>query len=460
MKKKVCFLCEMLIICLLMVLCFAPDQAGAEQQYTVSGKDYVLPEDSNYDYSKSTPTKKFFYGAGSLGTLQIKGSIEKVTTYNGRTAYGATDSLYIRYTYNGSYQNTKEEDWHIERDGTRWIRNYDLGFLNNIAMGCIMIEKSPNASSWEKAIDPIKNYFDKAKSPSESLILTIPESDYKNGMYYRIVVAYKFAMRTKSAFLADKYDRRKCEEVYEFYVSSERNDVTILDLGKGNDLRYHESTEAGFMIRKNGSQATVAVNEKACKDYDYFAEPGEYRINVTTNLGKEFKYDITVLNGLDFTSLKAKVYESEKDKGFLLTKHVMKSVFGSDLTSLSLAIPKGCEIKQESSNYGITGDHVSLYLRLNRSPDLLESDWMLSSSKKKKVNGIETGEIGSGALIIQISGDGRNWKNVDKGRYEKGLYTTDYANHYGKAESVLIYTPSGEDVIRGFRCGSEYRRGL
>ena len=50
-------------------------------------------------------------------------------------------------------------------------------------------------------------------------------------------------------------------------------------------------------------------------------------------------------------------------------------------------------------------------------------------------NNIETGEIGSGALIIQTSEDGENWKRLDniengKYKYQNGLYTTDVLKYY------------------------------
>ena len=439
------------ILLLFIVLCFFPVIGNAEQDYVVAGKDYVLPENSNYDYTNSAPTNKFFYGAASLGKLHIKGLVEKNTTYNDHIAYGATGTLSIHYDYDGSYLNTKLDSWHVENDGTRWIRDYDVGFLNNIAKGCIMIEKSSNARNWEKVINPIKNYFDKAKSSSESLVLTIPEEDYKNGMYYRVVVAYKFARRTKEAFLNDQYDRRKCVEVYEFYVASEKNYVKAIDLANKADLQDKAVTNAGFQLHKNGSNATVTVNgsKKEALDFDLFTEPGEYRINIRTRLGKEYNCTITVDKGLDFTSLKPTIYESEKDKGFPLTKSVTVPALGSSLTTLSLAIPKGYEIKQDHTSYGITGDQVSLYLKLNQGIGSIVNGWTLSSSGKKQVNGIDTGEVGSGALIIQTSKDGKTWTNVEKFRYERGLYTTHYAVYYKNGQSVLIYTPSGMDVIAG-----------
>ena len=200
MRKRIGLFIGILILCLLRFIRVCPSIAEGERLYSPPGTDYVLPEDSNYDYSSASPLGSFFYGAKSLGTFSLSGAIEKETVYNRYTAYGATAEISIRYTYSGAYSNTDAESWHVEADGTRWIRDYDLGFLNNIAKGCIMIEKSPDLKKWEKVIDPIKNYFDKAKRNRDSTILQIPESDYKNGMYYRVVVAYKFARRTSAAF--------------------------------------------------------------------------------------------------------------------------------------------------------------------------------------------------------------------------------------------------------------------
>ncbi len=456
--KRIGFFCGILILCLLVIVSVSTGLAEKRTIRSISGKDYVLPADSNYDYSDAAPVDSFFYGARSMGTLYLNGAIEKDTKYNGYSAFGATGELLIRYAYNGAFNNTDAESWHVEADGTQKIRNYDLGLLNNIASGCIMIEKSPDGKSWEKVIDPIKNYFSKAKSDEESLIYRIQESDYMNGMYYRVVVAYRFGRRTNTSFLHlnDQYDRKKCVEVYEFFVASENNYVTIRDMRNGSNLTDQSSTSAGFMIRKNGSHNVVTVQGKKpeCQDFDYFLEPGEYIINITTLLGKKYSQTITVTNGLNFTLLEPIVYRSERDKGFPLATLVPRSVFGSHLTSLSLAIPKGYDLKQDESRYGITGDSISLYLKLNRGLERLGSDWILSAdgwgkNKNQLVCGVETGEVGRGALIIQTSHDGKNWENVDRGRYEKGLYTTDYAFHYGRAENVLIYTPSGLEIING-----------
>lgn len=440
-----------------LALCVLTGYACAENSFAFQGKNYTLPEDSDFNYYHTIASNTFFYGAKSLGTLRFKGELYKSDKdYNYRPAFGAKGSLRLEYGYNGQFQKTKEERWHIESDGLRKIRGYDLGFLNNIATGCIMIEKSQDGIKWEKAIDPIKNYFDKEKTGKECILLQIPEEEYKHGMHYRVVVAYKMARKIGFRFLGGVYEKKKCAEVYEFYVEGQRNYISIKDLGNRKTLKDQESTDTGFMIYKNGSQASVNVQGRdgECQDFDYFTEPGEYRINIKSRLGEKYSYTITVNNGIDFTALEPRVYLSEKDKGFPLEKKTSLPGFGYYLSSLSLAVSKGQTIKQDGTAYGITGDKISLYLKLNNNNDSLGRGWSLSADswgkrKNQKVCGVETGEVGKGALIIQTSSNGRDWSDVKKGRYEYGLNTTDYASHYGKGENVLIYTPLGQDVIKG-----------
>ena len=453
--KRITILCGILTAWLLFMFAAWPGVAVVERDFAISGKDYVLPEDSDYDYTKSYTSNTFFYGSKSLGQLHVIGSMEKTTMVYGRDAYGATGSLSIHYTYYDKYLDTKEESWHVDSDDTKKLRGYDLGLLKSVGNGCIMIERSRDGKNWKKAVDPIKDYFQKGKSRDKSLIYTISESDYMNGMFYRIVVAYKFARRTHDGLLGfDDYERKKCVEVYEFYIASGKNHVTIRDIGNGNTLNDRSSTSTGFVICKNGAESTVIVNNNFAPEFAYFTEPGIYKINVKTYLGKVYSYNITITNGLTFTSLNPNMYESEKGKGFPLSRGKDSPVFISPLTSLSIAVPKDGSIKQANSKYGITGKSVSLYLTLKKEPENL-GGWAITydnwgKKKNQKINDdIETGEIGKGALIVQTSSTGYVWRNVEKGRYKSGLYTTDYASHYKKDEPVLIYTPSGQDVVNG-----------
>ncbi len=455
-RKRSGSLLEMLFICVLFMLCLMPGLSGAETAYQPPAVKYVLKEDSNFDYVGTAPKSGFFfYGAETIGEMWLNGPIEQETTYNGYTAYGATGAITFRYDYDGKFK--KDNTWHLVVDGLRWIRDYDLGFMNNMANGCIMVERSTDTIHWEKVIDPIKNYFDKAKENDESRLCTIEETEYKNGMYYRIVVAYKMGRKTGGGIpLVNDQEYRKCAEVYEFYLSSENNYVTFSDIGNGLELANQASTETGFMVRKNNSRAVVTIQgrEQECLDYEYIAEPGVYDLTVTTQLGKQYSHRITVSTGLDFTSIAPRIYGSDRNKGFPLTTAVTQTTFGGLLTSLYLATPKGTSVVQQDAAYGMTGQSVALYLKLNLNALGSGSDWSLvydewGKAKEQTVCGTVTGEVGKGALIIQTSREGKGWSNANQGRYRDGLYTTDYASHYGKTENVLIYTPSGKDVLNG-----------
>ena len=69
--------------------------------------------------------------------------------------------------------------------------------------------------------------------------------------------------------------------------------------------------------------------------------------------------------------------------------------------------------------------------------------------EKVNINGLDviTGEIGTGAVIVQTSVDGITWSNADKGKYSNGLYTTDVLkNYHGSTQS---YTLDGQLIKQG-----------
>ena len=69
--------------------------------------------------------------------------------------------------------------------------------------------------------------------------------------------------------------------------------------------------------------------------------------------------------------------------------------------------------------------------------------------EKVNIHGLDviTGEIGTGAVIIQTSVDGITWSNADKGKYSNGLYTTDVLkNYHGSTQS---YTLDGQLIKQG-----------
>ncbi len=445
-----------LIFCILALLYFIPTIAGADQEFAVSGTDYVLPDEKEYNISEAERVKNFFYGARSMGTLRLIGAVSKVTTRDDYNEYGVNGPVSIYYTYSGTHRETDLGKWYVDDDAMGKVNGHDFGGLfKGVGRGCIYIEESTDAKEWFLVQDPKLNYFSDTKKDTDALIYNIPEDSAKNGRYYRVVVAYRFCKKKANGFIfGGDFEYKKCIELYQFFICSDNNYVTICDLGNGMTLQDQASTDTGFMIRKNGSNATVTVQGIECDDFDYFHEPGEYTIEINTKLNQKYKYTITITKGVNFTPLEKAIYWNLIDNGFQLISKTENTVFGGSLTDLSLVTPRGKEVTKYTNHYGIIGEPVSLHLKLNKDINNLGNDWVVESTswgkiENEQIDGITTGEIGKGALIIEKSKDGKHWTKIEDGKYAKGLYTTDYATHYGQAKDVLIYTPSGEDVKHG-----------
>lgn len=435
--------------------------------YQPDGKIYELPEDADYSTSGHSEAKSFSYGRSSMGELCLSGTISEEAAYNGRIAYSTSGPVTFGYQYDGAFHTDNKDAWNIYSDGGKTVNGIEVP--KKVKSGAIIIQKSVDGVNWENAADPINDFFFTSTNGNTNLY-TASEEEIMNGMYYRITVAYTMTRLTSTGTFAwiiptEEYEYKECVEVYEYYIESNKNYITINDMVSRAELGSNASTNNGFYIQKNGSTDTVSVrrvgeSSVTAKNFDYFIKPGTYKIEVTTTLGKKHSYTITVSQGLAFTAISPIVYESERDDGFLAENPISgNAVFGSpSLTTLLLARTSGATVststRYDYDAYGVTGQSVSLFIKLKKSGDNIGNGWSLEyddwgKKEKEKINGIMTGEIGKGALIIQTSSDGRTWSNVDMGRYADGLYTTNFATHYDTNENVLIYTPSGTDVING-----------
>ena len=150
-------------------------------------------------------------------------------------------------------------------------------------------------------------------------------------------------------------------------------------------------------------------------------------------------------------SITMNMYKPNTDSGYTLTNKVETNAFGSTAyTSLSLIVEDGDIVTSTFKGhnaFGVTGTSVNLNFKINHSGGVNETisgEWLLcgdswGDDSGENVNGVQTGQVGSGALVIQTSTDGVNWSNENKGKYTDGLYTTDYYTHYQTAEQTIIF---------------------
>lgn len=437
---------------------------------------YQLQDGTQYNRTGRASTASFAYGRKTIGSLRIESSFSQESSYKSRKAYGVFDEIRIRYSYDGSLHADDKESWKLFSDDSTVVNGYTIpkkGLIQpKVGMGMVLVQKSEDGTNWSDTAAPITDYFKKNKAV-ESELYKASESEIKNGQFYRITIAYRIGRKIaekevsgwfNSKHKEDVYEYKQCLEVYEFYVCSDKQYVTVKNLVNRNDLQKSDKTDKGFYISKNGSDNNVIVTRKSidsvAEDYQSYADVGAYSVTITTKLGKLYRYEINVNDGLSLKNITPLVYESDKDKGFPEKDLINASTsYGkSSYTELSIGYREGTEItssmKGNITGYGVSSDTVNLFLKLKYDVNTIGDNWSVSydkwgSNKKQTVNGVQTGSIGKGALIIQTSSDGINWVNVENGRYANGLYTTDYGTYYASGDNVFIYSPEGNAVIHG-----------
>ena len=465
MGKVIRRVTNLLLVAIYSVTIFGLPVAAADSRKYLIPALYELSDGSSYRYNASSAVQTFSYGKRTLGHLYLYGEISNEGDFNGWNAYSTTGDVSFGLSYDGSFQTQDKDTWNLMSDDEKAVNGISVS--RKVKSGAVIIQKSADKITWENACDPINDFFSANKSGKDAFY-TASETEAMNGMYYRIIIAYTMTRRIGSktvyyAFTANEYEQKECVEVYEFYVSSSNNYVTVHDLATGSAIGHNSTTPTGFFIKKNNSTDSVVVKNGqtaiTAKNYDFFSKPGKYTIEIITRLGKKYYYSITVSEGQALSEFRPSVYESKKNSGFMTENPVSTGVYGqSPFTTLSIARSSDAEITISTRNgyaaYGISGKQAAIYLKLRLPGDDMGNGWVLNYDKwgkkeKEQINGIRIGEIGKGAIIVQTSKDGNNWTNVDKVRYAKGLYSTDFGSYYEANQNILVYTPAGTDVLNG-----------
>ena len=175
----------------------------------------------------------------------------------------------------------------------------------------------------------------------------------------------------------------------------------------------------------------------------------------TTNLSKVNAESVETKEEV----LQNDLYECDLDNGFIATNKITQTPYGtSSAVDFYLSYNKDDNISVDDSGeykkIGVSHSGVSIGLKWNSIESMNSTVWSFSNDVWGKtdgqlVNGVQTGMVGTGALIVKTSYDGKKWQNLDSGKYVDGLYTTSFYEHYGSYDSVNVYTPSGEDINKG-----------
>lgn len=252
-----------LTIVLVMILGMFPVAASAVAGKTeVIGKLYEYDEDSHYEFHEggiSEQTTK----DNTYGTFYISGNVTAEGNKSGVPSYEVLDGkLNFFYNYGDTKLNANEDAWHLVNDKSDKVA--DMKLDADIMKGTIILQTSKDRKNWvdvkitdEKTTgtNHIYNAFSDTPIRTDP-IYSATEVELNNGCFYRVVVVYELSIRTEdSNFLfinTDKYDYKKCAEIYEFYAKAKMDDNATVAPGDGYRLgdKVHVEKHDGYFGQK------------------------------------------------------------------------------------------------------------------------------------------------------------------------------------------------------------------
>ena len=222
-----------LFAAVLTLLCSLQLTAFAESEKTeVTGKVYEFDKDSHYEFHDGGISEETGNG-NTYGTFCLSGNIAAVSEKSGVPSYEVGDgNLKFYYNYGDTMLNADIDQWHLVSDKSKKVA--DMKLSSDIMKGTIIIQTSKDRKNWVN-VDTSYNAFSDTLIRTSS-IYTTTDVQLINGCYYRIIVVYELSIRTEdSNFLfinTDKYDYKKCAEVYELYAYTNSGEANAADLNQ------------------------------------------------------------------------------------------------------------------------------------------------------------------------------------------------------------------------------------
>lgn len=219
-----------LFVAMVMLLCSFPMTAFAETGKTkITGKVYEFEKDSHYEFHEGGTFVKA-NNDNTYGTFYISDNVAVISEKSSVPSYEVIDgNLSFFYNYGDTMLNAYEDSWHPIDDKSKKVA--DMKLDSNIMKGAIILQTSKDRKNWID-VETIYNAFSDIPIRTRSIYSTT-DIQLINGSYYRVIIVYELSIRTeKSNFLfinTDKYEYKKCAEVYEFYAYTDSGQADAAD---------------------------------------------------------------------------------------------------------------------------------------------------------------------------------------------------------------------------------------
>ena len=197
----------------------------------VSGVVYQFGDQGYYNLYDGEKSSIDDSGTESDGQFSIKGNIGSISEKNGFPEYSVRGgTLTFSFNYDDGLLRASEDEDHLVDDNGKRVNNTTLNSV--IKKGALIVQTSKDGEIWFDV--PGATFTNIFKDNPHGLkdFYTTTEVQMVNGCYYRIIIAYKTAIRTQKAQKLppklEKYEFKKYAEVYSFYVYDETAiDVTV-----------------------------------------------------------------------------------------------------------------------------------------------------------------------------------------------------------------------------------------
>lgn len=202
----------------ILIMLFSVSVYATADNTVANGKLFEFGKDDHYEFSASD-TFASTDEADTYGDFAVNGNIADISSKDGVPSYEVSEgNLSVSYNYSDAVLNADVDSWHLVEDESKKLNDLELD--SNILKGAIIVQTSKDRLNWVNR-SVLLNAFAEIPVRTDAIYETT-DVELLNGCYYRVLVAYELRIRmeaNKVLFVnADKYDYKKCVEVYEFFA--------------------------------------------------------------------------------------------------------------------------------------------------------------------------------------------------------------------------------------------------
>ena len=236
------------------------NESEGKKEY-ITGRVYQFEQDDGYDLSTADEYLSTEDGSISGGRFSISGDIDSITEMNGFPSYSVSGgTLSFSYMYNDTLLYASKDEEHLVDDDSNKLNRQTLN--SEIKKGVLLVQTSKDGHIWFNVPGSAHTNVFRDNPNGLTKFYTTTDVQMLNGCYYRIIVAYKTAIRTQKAQVyppqIEKYAYKKYAEVFCFYAY----DKTAIDTKASNTNNNRLKLGSKVRTNRTGYDGSAEIDNK------------------------------------------------------------------------------------------------------------------------------------------------------------------------------------------------------